>query len=348
MKLGVDIPRGPSIDPVPAGMKRPLISVVIPVYNAADYLREALASVLAQDLGADVMEIQVVDNDSADRPEDVIREIGRGRIAFHRHNENIGAIENFNACIRCAKGEWVHLLHADDLVLPGFYEHARRAIGAHPEIGAYSSRHVFTDSDGTWLGLSKAHARAAGIVGEAFVERQLTAQQLHFASLIIRRSVYEALGGFRATLAHCCDWEMWNKLILFWPLYYDPELLACNRLHAGSATSHMIRTGRNVREERACISLSASYFPRTIAKRIYSGGMKATAIRAIRSALQAWRRGEGKVVLHQLFEALRCVIAGKMAGLTSLLHLPHSPADAANEENYPQPHSFSRPFSNSK
>src|SRR5215470_11545792 len=69
--------------PVPDGTTRPLWSVMIPTYNCAKYLRETLTSVLAQDPGAEQMQIDVVDDCSTeDDPEAVVRELG-SRVVFH-------------------------------------------------------------------------------------------------------------------------------------------------------------------------------------------------------------------------------------------------------------------------
>src|ERR1700758_2683106 len=96
-KTGTEVPR---ITPVPSDVKRPLWSVMIPTYNCANYLRETLQSVLAQDPGPDVMQIEVVDDCSTkDDPEGVVREIGQGRVQFYRQPKNGGVTRNFNTCI---------------------------------------------------------------------------------------------------------------------------------------------------------------------------------------------------------------------------------------------------------
>ena len=74
----------PAIPPVPAGVARPLWSVMIPTYDCAHHLRETLVRVLAQDPGPDAMQIEVVDDHSTrDAPEDVVREVGETVGAEH-------------------------------------------------------------------------------------------------------------------------------------------------------------------------------------------------------------------------------------------------------------------------
>jgi len=110
------------IPPVPDGTCRPLWSVMIPTYNCASYLRETLASVLAQDPGSEVMQIEVIDDYSTkDAPAAVVEELGRGRVSFYRQKENVGYIRNFDTCLERSHGKLIHILHGDDYVREGFY-----------------------------------------------------------------------------------------------------------------------------------------------------------------------------------------------------------------------------------
>ena len=122
-------------DPVPplsAGVNRPKWSVMIPTYNCARFLGGTLESVLAQAEGSGGMQIEVVDDCSVDDPENVVRQIGGGRVDFFRQSSNVGHIANFQTCLTRARGEIVHLLHGDDLVRPGFYEALQRGFDAEP------------------------------------------------------------------------------------------------------------------------------------------------------------------------------------------------------------------------
>jgi hypothetical protein len=145
--------------------------------------------------------------------------------------------------------------------------------------------------------------------------------------LIVRRSVYEELGGFRAKLQHCSDWDMWNRIVLHAPIFYDPTLLACNRLHPSSGTSHMISTGKNVREERLCVRISCANLPRKEAKRLYRRGMGVAAIRALRHVLQHWKKGDPRTAARQLLEAIRCGISALTIGLIYRLTPPERDAE---------------------
>src|SRR4051812_13573109 len=112
----------PLIAPVDNTIKRPLWSVMIPTYNCSAFLRETLESVLLQDPGAEKMQIEVIDDASTDADiEQLVAEIGKGRIGFFRQPVNQGSLRNFETCLNRSKGEWVHILHGDDVVVKGFY-----------------------------------------------------------------------------------------------------------------------------------------------------------------------------------------------------------------------------------
>src|SRR3954470_1404585 len=97
--------------PVSGDGPRPLWSVMIPTFNCATYLREALGSVLSQDPGPEVMQIQVVDDCSTkDDPEAVVKEMGRGRVEFFRRPANGGHSANFDTCLERSRGHLIHLL----------------------------------------------------------------------------------------------------------------------------------------------------------------------------------------------------------------------------------------------
>jgi hypothetical protein len=295
----------PPIDPLPANAERPFWSVMIPVYNCADYLRETLFSVLCQDPGPAQMQIEVIDNCSdADDPESVVSTIGGGRVTFYRQRQNVGVIGNFNECIRRAKGEWVHILHADDVVRPGFYERLRKGVTRHPEAKAAACRFIHMDDDGHWLAIAELESRSPTILGEEFFAKLFIKQRFAFVALAVRRSVYEELGGFRSEIPHCTDWDMWKRIALDHPIFYEPEPLACYRIHAKSDTIRLVTTGQNVVEQRRSILLSCAEMPR--ATRYYRSAMRQAGIYAIAHARRLWMNGNRRAAWRQLREGLRC------------------------------------------
>lgn len=309
------IARPPVIQPPAPTADRPLFSVMVPCYNYAGYMRSTLHSVVSQAPGPSGMQIEVVDDCSTcGDSEAVTQEVGQGRVAFYRQPRNLGMASNFNDCLRRARGEWVHILHSDDVVRPDFYERAERAIRAHPEIGAWACRVIYMDPDGHWLGLSELEARTPQVLGPDFASRLLVHSRIYFVSFIVRRSVYEHIGGFRPELKLCYDWDMWKRVALHAPIFYDPAPLGCYRLHPVSAYASWLRTGENVADERRSIELSCTYIPGADAARVRRDALKATAVRASFYARRHWDEGHRAAALRLSLEALRCSPTPGIAG----------------------------------
>ena len=183
------------IGPVGASV-RPLWSVMIPTHDCAAYLRHTLASVLAQDPGPELMQIEVVDDASSDAPEAVVEELGRGRVGFFRQPRNVGHVANFNTCLERSRGRLVHLLHGDDCVRDGFYA----AMGRLLEAEHHGRRGVLPLHRDRRAGRLEQHRRARAALRRA--DRRLAredrrrpapADAVHGGAP--RRS-YERLGGF--------------------------------------------------------------------------------------------------------------------------------------------------------
>lgn len=248
--------------PVPAiaNGARPRWSVMIPTYNCARYLEATLRSVLEQDPGPEAMQIEVVDDHStADDPEDVVTRLGGGRVNFHRQPENVGVVGTLNACLQRARGELVHLLHGDDLVLEGFYQTLDDRLREHPDAGAAYCRHLYVDERGRRLDVAPLEPASSGILAEG--ARFLAAEQrIMTPCIVVRRSVYEQLGGFDDRLACAEDWEMWVRVAACFPVYYEERPLACYRLHDDSNTGRNLRDGLSLDYARLAIELFAGYF----------------------------------------------------------------------------------------
>jgi len=237
----------PPVAPVPTGTPRPLWSVMIPTFNCANYLRLTLTSLLSQAPGADEMQIEVVDDCSTkDDPEAVVREVGQGRVAFYRKPKNGGAIANFNTCIERSRGHLVHILHGDDLVLPGFYERYTATAQAHPNAALIACRSFFIDEEGVITGVSD---RVRSLESEAKDASEFFyGTAIQTASAVVRRSFYEQHGGFILPLVHTADCEMWSRAAGMGGGIVLKDVLCQYRVFAANDSGRLARTGENLRD----------------------------------------------------------------------------------------------------
>lgn len=235
----------PSISPLSHSPNRPEWSVMIPVYNCAAFLPDALNSVLLQAPGPEAMQIQVVDDASTDADvQALVESLGKGRVEYYRQPRNVGSIRNFETCLNRACGYVVHLLHGDDRVRPGFYAKLSYLLHRYPDAGAAVSHYAYIDEAGRPNGVPSAQAETDGLL-ENWLLRLAEYQRLQYVSTVVRRTVYEALGSFYGN-NYGEDWEMWVRIARHYPVAYTPEILADYRGHTNSISWDKIQSGEVV------------------------------------------------------------------------------------------------------
>jgi glycosyltransferase involved in cell wall biosynthesis/GT2 family glycosyltransferase len=244
----------PELPEVGEAADRPFWSVMIPCWNPdRQFLTETLHSVFAAGIAPGDMQIALVDDASPDF--DVIhflRALGYDRVEFHRAPVRLGLAGNWNRCVALARGRWVHILHQDDRVRPDFYRALANGIACNPAVGAAFTQHVFIDEAGRFLRQGHMPARPAGILHDwlPHIFINLTVQ---CAAIVVRREVLQRLGGFDSRYAYCLDWDMWQRIALAYPIWYEPAPLAEQRLHLDSQSSRLRSTPAKWREIAAVI-----------------------------------------------------------------------------------------------
>jgi len=264
----------PAIAPLPAGgAPRPRLSVMIPTYEPGPFLVEALRGILSQDPGPAAMQIAVVDDASptVDIAALVATVAPAGRVEIHPAARNLGLAGNWNRSVELARGELVHLLHQDDLILPGFYERLQPGFAADG-VGMAFCRHAFIDEAGAWTRRSHRERWRRGLL-DRWLERISQRQRIQCPATIVRREAYERLGGFRPDLTYALDWEMWVRIASAYSVWYEPQLLACYRRHRSSETSRLTSSGKIGSDLLAAIEVFSPHLPeasrRQLAHRAY-------------------------------------------------------------------------------
>jgi glycosyltransferase involved in cell wall biosynthesis len=260
-------------DPLPASANRPFWSVMIPTYNRPAYLQQTLESVLSQDPGPAEMQIQVCDNysDVADI-ESLVRKLGRGRVEYFRQPRPLS--DNHNTCIRHARGNWVHILHDDDMVLPGFYAAYRRAILLHPDALMFHGRFATMDSTGAITSVPDADDGPESVIVEDFLSRQFFENHVKFPTTVVRRDAYEKVGGFCGLLRFLADMDMWFRIGLIGPVGFINRALSLYRVHESSDTCRQMNDG-NLMEHLALAEIN----------------LKRLGLTKENSSYCAWKRG---------------------------------------------------------
>jgi glycosyltransferase involved in cell wall biosynthesis len=231
-------------------MKRPSVSILIPTYNYARYLPEAIDSALAQDFTD--FELIIADDASSDNTEGICRayETSDPRIRFFRHEKNLGMVENWNWCLRQARGMYIKYLLADDRFNR---PHAlRRLVEAmsRPGVSLAVSARELMDEDSVITGIWNPLGRTDRVLDGAAVSVKCLERNINLigepSAVIFRRE--DAERGFDPAFRQLVDLEMWLHLLQRGNPAYLHEPLCCFRRHAGQQTAVNREAGLHLKE----------------------------------------------------------------------------------------------------
>ena len=204
------------------------VSAIVPAYNAARYLGEAIESVLSQ--GSHVLEVIVADDGSTDGTRDVasaypvrLLKLAHGGVSLAR-----------NTAVEAARGEWLAFLDADDLWLPGKLRAQLEASAAHPDAGLLLCERVF---------------QFDVPIPDWFTEEREGGSSALFqpSAWLVRRTDFERVGGFQQGRALGEDM---NWLLRAWQIgiqhHVVPETLVIRRIHECNASARQPGARRQV------------------------------------------------------------------------------------------------------
>lgn len=183
-----------------------MISVVIPVYNGAKYIAQAVESVWAQDYAP--LEVIVVDDGSTDETAAVLDSLEKqGPLRVIRQS-NSGRSAARNRGIRESSGEWIAFLDADDYWLPGKLNAQFSALEKGQGDFAYSGT-VVVDDDGRWI-------RERPVTpSSCLINELIWGNRFATPTVVVRKSLLQVTGAFDETLSVGEDWDLWLRLAAY-------------------------------------------------------------------------------------------------------------------------------------
>ena len=252
------------------------LSVVIPSFNTADYVLDAVNSVLSQTFGG--FEVIVVDDGSTDNFLQEFERISDPRVSIVMQ-ANRGLAGCRNTGVLLARGRYIGFLDADDVWYPRKAERQLAAMEAEPGIGVTFSYSAYLGEDGS-------------PTGQLLVSRcaQPTARDLALrnhvgngSNPILRRECFEEAGLFAESLRNCEDYEMWVRIAALtkWRFQLVPEVLTGYRVRPGSMTSSY---GTLTGQARIAIESIREYLPELSARdaaRCYAETLRIASRKAI-------------------------------------------------------------------
>ena len=285
----------------------PRVSVCIPTYNSARFLGEAIESALAQTFVD--LELIISDNASTDETPGLCQRFKDPRIRYHRFEALVGQGGNWNRCVSLATGEFVALLHADDVYLPDFLAERLRQFDAAPGAGIAFGAVELMDEAGQPIGTQSFSDREIVAPPSQFYGDLLTGCVINPASLVVRRSIYASAGPFDEQRLWGIDWDMWLRLAAVSGVSYTPRISSRYRVHGASGSSTGLPGPRYLSEDLSVLKLALARLdedPRLEGARLKRrGAMRAYSMRAMNAAGANCQAGRRLSTLGALREALR-------------------------------------------
>jgi len=254
----------------------PLISIALPVFNGADFLAEALDSILTQDFGD--YELVVADNASTDATAEIIAERARRdpRIRHERASTTVSQVANVNRAANLCIGEWIQFFCHDDVMAPGCLSRlsgevatadAKLGLIGHGTGLLYGKR-VYVTAEDVFDGKPQPFAGAGALetvpiptfapgrahVGFLMVQAMLRGRRIEelpgLTNACVRREAWISFGAFDGRYMHF-DTFGWACLLLHWNYLFLPGTFTLTRIHGAQVAVAARKTLRSVTDHLA-------------------------------------------------------------------------------------------------
>jgi hypothetical protein len=291
------------------------VSVCIPTFNSAKYLRECIDSVLVQTYTD--FELVISDDASTDNTRQIVDSYSDPRMRFERLDQNVGVAANLNHVASLARGAYIKLLCSDDWIERTCLEQQVAALERHPEAVMVTCGIRRIDAAGRILREvsrcpQEAMLRDADIVAGNLVYGNVIG--LPSATLIRRECLMKA-GPFSPAFPLTMDVELWLRLAALGPVGYLPEVLCRARTHPQAVTVTLRLTGASREDVRRMTDKMLATFQTTVLARRIGWGRVAASF--LKQAWAGFRQGELKQPLAAIGEAF--LVDPGFAGLAAFL-----------------------------
>ena len=218
-----------------------LISIVLPVYNGAKYLRESIDSVLAQTYTN--WELLIVDDCSKDETPDIAREYAArdSRIRYYRNEENLRLPRNLNKGFSLTRGEYLTWTSDDNRYRPEALEKMYHALHENKKAQLVCASYDVIDENDRLI--------------ETYIAKKMSIKRLVGfntvgACFLYTRKAYEAVGEYDHEMILVEDYDYWQRIAMRFETVTIEEILYDYRRHSGALTSTMRQDQFNRNREK--------------------------------------------------------------------------------------------------
>ncbi len=192
------------------GLKKTRVSVVIPTFNRGWALGRAIDSVLAQTCHD--FELIVVDDGSIDESQELLHSYGSAIKVIRQGNAGVSSARNRG--VRSARGELIAFLDSDDYWLPGKLKTQIDFFDSNPETVICQTEEIWI-RNGKRVNPKKVHQKPSGRIFKASLALCLVSP----SAVMLRKSLFNTIGGFDETLPACEDYDLWLRISSRYPVH---------------------------------------------------------------------------------------------------------------------------------
>jgi len=225
-------------------MSRPLISVIIPTYNHASYLKEAMGSVLGQTYSN--LELIVIDNFSTDDTESIVQSLDDDRIRYLKFSNNGVIAASRNHGIKEAKGEFIAFLDSDDYWFKDKLALQLKALQENEKAGI--SFCLFKTKSDNSINDEKILGPKKNTLPAEIYERLIKVNFIVSSSVFVRKSALDEVGVFDESKELVCseDFDLWLRIAHKYEAAFVPVVGGIYRIHENNESSNNNRLGKAI------------------------------------------------------------------------------------------------------
>lgn len=211
-------------------MKKPKVSVVMPVFNGEKYLKQAIESILNQTFK--YFELIIVNDASTDKTEKIIKSFTDKRIKLINNQKNLGVAKSLNIGLKKAKGSYIARMDTDDISMAKRLEKQVEFLKKNPKV-------VLVGSQCSWINFKGQKINGFKVATDDLIIRKkmFIRNQFHHASVMFKKKDVLKLGGYKHLFNGAEDYELWFRFSDLGKLYNLPEELISRRLYNEAISS---------------------------------------------------------------------------------------------------------------
>ncbi len=272
----------------------PLVSVVIPSYNAARFVADAVRSVLAQTYPN--LEVLVIDDGSADDTRQVMEQFASDARVHYHYQPNAGVSSARNRGIQIARGEFIGLCDADDLWMPNKLELQVPCFFGRPQLGVVYCKPLHVDVNDQPLETYQTD-RYSGKVSDTL----LLGNFVTGSTSLIPKECFDAVGFYDTSLKTCEDYDLWLRISTKYEFLYLDQVTYRYRQWEGQ-----VSISRNepqfyedaIRVKRAFLAANSELVSPSLVNEVWAGVFSGKAQCTMRTT------GSRKSALSDIFRSL--------------------------------------------